>query len=153
MNRREAVTMMIAVLVPLPACASGVPSVAFDLDACEQCRMTISDRRYAAAATTAGGRTVRFDSLECLAAWIEDADEAPRALWVTDALAPGVLVPLAAVRFHRGAPGSTPMGMGFVAVRADAGSTPWDGAALTWDEVRAAVAREGLGGAAGHGGH
>lgn len=152
MNRREAVTLLLAALLPLPACAHGAPGIRFDLDGCEHCRMTISDRRYAAAATTAGGRTVRFDSIECLAAWVAGAAEAPRALWVTDAMAPGTLVALAAVRFHRGAPGSSPMGMGFIAVDAEQGTTPWDGPVLSWQDVTAAVATEGLGGS-GHGGH
>lgn len=152
MNRRDAVTVLLAVLLPLPACAQGAPEIRFDLDSCEHCRMTISDRRYAAAATTAGGRTVRFDSIECLAAWVAKAPEAPKALWVTDAMAPGTLVPLATVRFHRGAPGSSPMGMGFIAVGAERGSTPWDGPVLTWKDVTTAVATEGFGGHE-HGGH
>jgi copper chaperone NosL len=151
-NRRDAVTLLLAALLPLPACATGAPGISFDLDSCEHCRMTISDRRYAAAATTAGGRTVRFDSLECLAAWVAQAAEAPKALWVTDAMAPGTLVPLATVRFHRGAPGSSPMGMGFIAVGTTAGTTPWDGPVLAWNDVTSAVATEGLGGG-GHGGH
>jgi copper chaperone NosL len=153
MNRREAVTVLLAVLLPLPACAQGVPEITFDLDSCEHCRMTISDRRYAAALTTAGGRVVRFDSIECLAAWVTKATEAPKALWVTDAMAPGTLVALGTVRFHRGAPGSSPMGMGFIAVGMDRGTTPWDGPVLTWSDVTTAVATEGFGGGGGHAGH
>jgi len=152
-NRRDALTLLLAALLPLPACAQGAPSVSFDLDSCAHCRMTISDRRYAAAATTAGGRVMRFDSIECLAAWVAKAAEAPKALWVTDAMTPGVLVALATVRFHRGAPGSSPMGMGFIAVGADHGTTPWDGPVLTWNDVTAAVATEGLGGSTGHVAH
>ena len=154
MNRREAVTVLLAaVLLPLPACTQGTPSITFDLDSCEHCRMTISDRRYAAAATTAGGRVMRFDSIECLAAWVAKVADAPKALWVTDAMAPGALVALATVRFHRGAPGSSPMGMGFIAVAAHHGTTPWDGPVLSWSAVTAAVAAEGLGGSTGHGAH
>ena len=152
MNRRDAVIVLLAAMLPLPACAQGTPEITFDLDSCEHCRMTISDRRYAAAATTAGGRVMRFDSIECLAAWVAKATEAPTALWVTDAMAPGALVALASVRFHRGAPGSSPMGMGFVAVGAARGTTPWDGPVLRWSDVATAVATEGLGGG-GHGGH
>jgi copper chaperone NosL len=152
MNRRDAVTVLLAALLPLPGCAHGAPSVSFDLDSCEHCRMTISDRRYAAAATTSGGRVVRFDSIECLAAWLAKAAETPKALWVTDAVAPGTLVALTTVRFHRGAPGSSPMGMGFIAVGAERGTTPWDGPVLSWRDVTKAVATESMGGA-GRGGH
>lgn len=151
MTRRDAVTLLLAALLPLPACADGAPSIAFDLDACEHCRMTISDRRYAAAAATATGRTVRFDSLECLAAWLNAAEAPARTVWVTDAMAPGALVAIGAVRFLRGEPGSSPMGAGYIAVGTQHAATPWDGADLTWEALRAEVAAGGPG--AGHGGH
>lgn len=153
MTRREAVTLLLAAALPLPACADAIPGIVFDLDACEHCRMTISDRRFAAAAITATGRTVRFDSLECLASWVNGAAAPPRALWVSDAAAPGVLIPLATARLHRAAAGITPMGMGFVAVAASWGTTPWDGPVVAWDSVRALVARDGLTPRDPHGGH
>ena len=46
------------------------------------------------------------------------------------------------------------MGKGFVAVAKAAGPTDWDGPALTWDEVRATVAKEGMQTTTAHaGGH
>jgi hypothetical protein len=63
---------------------------------------------------------------------------------VADASAPGTLLPVAELRFHRTAAGKSPMGKGFVAVARTAGPTPWDGPVLSWVEVRAAVAREGM---------
>ena len=46
------------------------------------------------------------------------------------------------------------MGKGFVAVAKAAGRTDWDGPTLTWDEVRATVAKEGMQTTTAHaGGH
>lgn len=131
-------------LASLVACSPGSPEIAYDLDSCNFCRMTISDQRFGAAARSAGGRLMHFDSIECLAGWVAVQETPPRDVWVTDAMAPGVLVPVATVRFHRAAPGTSPMGRGFVAVGAHRTTTPWDGPVLSWAEVRAEVAREGV---------
>jgi copper chaperone NosL len=138
-----AVTAMIAVAT-LMSCAPAAPSVAWDVDECDFCRMTVSDRRFGAAAVTSGGRTVHFDSIECLAAWVDAQPASPRSIMIADAASPGTLLPVEALRFHRTAVGTSPMGKGFVAVARTAGVTPWDGAILSWDEVRAAVAQEGM---------
>jgi copper chaperone NosL len=144
MRRRTVVAAMLLAVLPLIGCADGPPEVALNLDSCEHCRMTISDPRFAAAATTSGGRTVRFDSIECLANWVNDHPDDWQKLWVTDATAPGTLLPIEGMRFHRGAEGSTPMGKGFAAVAATSAPDAWDGPVLTWTELRSAVASEGL---------
>jgi copper chaperone NosL len=151
MNRRELLILVGgATLAQLAGCTDGAPSITWDLDSCEHCRMTISDRRFGAAAVTSGGRTLRFDSLECLADWLATSDDNPRSLWGVDAAAAGVLLPLADLRFHRLSEGSSPMGMGYIAVAASRASTAWDGPELSWEQIEAAVhereARGTLGG-------
>ncbi|MBK9547988.1 MAG: hypothetical protein IPO52_02490 [Gemmatimonadetes bacterium] len=148
-----AATALVAVL-GLMSCAPSTPSMAWDVDNCDFCRMTVSDQRFGAAAITSGGRTLHFDSIECLAAWTDAQPEPPRGVWIADASAPGTLYPVAELRFHRTATGKSPMGKGFVAVAKAAGPTDWDGPALTWDEVRATVAKEGMQTTTAHaGGH
>ncbi len=144
MTRRTLVGGLCWAMLAVAGCAPSVPEMLWDTDACDYCRMTVSDRRFGAAAITSGGRTVHFDSIECLAAWVDAQPEPPRGLWLSDANAPGPLHPLAELRFHRTAAGKSPMGKGFVAVASSAGSTMWDGPVMTWDEVRAAVATEGM---------
>lgn len=159
MTRRELLHVTLAAMGTswVAGCGSGAPSLAYDVDECAFCRMTISDRRFGAAAKSANGRTERFDSIECLAGWVEAQPDAPRALWVTDAMVPGALVPISTVRFHRAAPGTTPMGRGYVAVTSTRGPTPWDGERLSWAEIRREVARDGVmpmpDSTALHGGH
>jgi len=142
-RQSAALTALIAV-AGLMSCAPAAPDITWDVDECDYCRMTVSDKRFGSAAVTANGRTVHFDSIECLAAWVDAQPSAPRAVVIADASAPGTLLPVAELRFHRTAVGKSPMGKGFVAVARSAGPTPWDGPVLTWVEVRAAVAREGM---------
>jgi copper chaperone NosL len=140
---------LLLLLGALVACGGGPPAIAYDSDNCDFCRMTISDRRFATAATTATGRTVHFDAVECLAGWVAAQDEAPRAVWVTDASHPGTLIPVADAEFYRASAGRSPMGNGYVALarsadRSAAGLEAAEGP-FTWQQVREAVAREGLG--------
>ena len=96
---------------------------------CDYCRMIVSDARYAAAAITSTGRTVRFDSVECLASWVATQEEAPRDMWVTDVTTPGVLIPVGSAVFHRDPAKGSPMGRGWQASAASgapAGAIGWD---------------------------
>lgn len=152
MTRREMLRRTGAVcgVAWLVGCADGPPSLTFDVDECTFCRMTISDPRFGAAARSATGRAERFDAIECLAGWVEEQQDPPRSLWVTDAMVPGELVPLATVRFHRVTKGSTPMGGGYVAVASTRGATPWDGERVTWAGIRREVATRQASPAVGH---
>lgn len=125
-------------LLGTTACRADIPQIAMDLDECRYCRMIISDARFAAAATTASGRTVRFDSIECLASWALAEDASPREMWVTDADRPGTLIPVEAAAFQRDALLATPMGKGWRAgTAADLATT-----GIGWDSLTAIVRAE-----------
>ena len=162
MTRRDAVLSLTAFAVaPLVGCRPGTPSIAFDADSCEACRMTISDRRFGAAARTEAGRIVRFDSIECLASWLNGASTPPQAVWVVDAMVPATLIALDDAVIHQ-ASIATPMSgesrrsekgearsEGFIAVARTHASTPWDGPAVSLDTVRAVVSRGWVGAGSG----
>ena len=143
-------SLALALVAAVLACAPRGPQpIAYGTESCDVCRMTISDQRFATAATTATGRTVRFDAVECLAGWVAAQDKAPRAVWVTDASHPGTLITVADAEFYRAGAGRSPMGNGYVALarsgdRSAAGLAAAEGP-FTWQQVRDAVAREGLG--------
>ena len=58
--------------------------------------MIVSDRRFGALVVTDHGRTLTFDSIECMRSFMAHAG-APvaRETWVVDASAPGTLVAVA----------------------------------------------------------
>jgi len=117
-----------ATLTLLVACAPGRPdAIAYGLDACAYCRMLIADGRFAAAIVTAHGRTVKFDSIECLLDYYHQAAAAHdvASVWVTDLRHPGTLIDATNARFINLGGGRTPMGRGWAAV-----ATARDAAAL-----------------------
>lgn len=129
----------------LQGCTSGgePPHIAFGRDACAFCRMTVSEPRFAAALVTAKGRTLVFDSVECLASYcVKSAREphagAARELWVSVGEKPGEMMPAERAYFGRVSNGSSPMGKGLMAE----GSPRRD--SLAWTQVLALVEREGL---------
>ena len=76
------------------ACASD-PSIAFGQAQCEECRMIVSDRRFGALMVTDHGRTLTFDSIECLRDFMaRTGSPKARETWVVDASVPGTLVAL-----------------------------------------------------------
>jgi copper chaperone NosL len=104
-----------AMLSLVVACAPGKPEpIAFDSDACTYCRMLISDGRFAAAIVTTLGRTVKFDSIECLVAYYRQASAAHdvASVWVSDYRHPGTLLDASTARFVDIGEGRTPMGVG-----------------------------------------
>jgi copper chaperone NosL len=129
-----------AMLLVVGACAarapSGPPEIRLGVDACEGCRMTISDARYAAAVAgelDGEPRVFAFDDIGCLARWeARTSAFAPRHRWVHDHSTGGWIDASVAV-FGRSTAWATPMGSGlaaFAEVRdAGAGASParWDG--------------------------
>jgi copper chaperone NosL len=97
------------------ACAPGQPErIAFDADVCTYCRMLISDGRFAATIVTVHGRTLKFDSIECLVAYYRQAAAAHdvASVWVSDVRHPGTLIDATTARFIDAGEVRAPMGAG-----------------------------------------
>lgn len=117
MNRRA--WIMAAVLVATAACgAHGPDPIAYGADTCGYCRMQIVDPRFGAELVTAKGRTVKFDSIDCLVAYYKQAAGAHdvASVWVSDVRHPGTLIDATRARFVDLGPGKAPMGRGWAAV-------------------------------------
>lgn len=143
MSRRAGFGTALLALTVVAACDGGPPAIAWGSDNCDFCRMTITDRRFGAAAITAGGRTVRFDAVECLVGWAAAQPAPPREFWVSDASHPGTLIPAGDADFYRLPDGRSPMGRGLIAAARGADPAllglPSTAPSLSWEEVRRAV--------------
>ncbi len=71
--------------------STGPVAVKWDRDACERCRMVLSDRRHAAQIRFTGpdgrSRVVKFDDLGCAMVWLQDKPwrgAAGTEFWVND---------------------------------------------------------------------
>ncbi len=54
----------------LSACSRGPEPVLYGKDACQHCKMTIMDKRFAAEIVTEKGKVYKFDSAECMAGYL-----------------------------------------------------------------------------------
>jgi len=71
--------------------ATGPTEVKWDRDACERCRMVLSDRKHSAQVRWLSegkrSRVLKFDDIGCAALWLEDKpwkSAATTEIWVTD---------------------------------------------------------------------
>ena len=136
----------------LAACTPAGPRpIAYGRDECAYCRMVVSDPRFGAALVTSIGRTIVFDSVECLASWYtlsrgDGGREVARTLWVSDFNHPGTLLEASRARYLRVPGPASPMGKGLLAIASngDARLVPGGGETFGWAEVVAIVRREGL---------
>lgn len=125
MTRRHA--LRTAALVLVAACApNGPDAILYGVDVCSFCKMQIAERRFAAEVVTKHGKTVKFDSIECLLSYLHDGKTGDaKAVWVSDFRNPGTMLDASQARFFDLGPGRAPMGRGWVAV-----ATARDAAAL-----------------------
>ncbi len=77
--------MMFAFLLACTRDPSAPPTVNYDLDACTDCGMLVSDPAYAAALVTKDGKTLVFDDPGCLFHYMVTQAPAVSAMWFHDA--------------------------------------------------------------------
>jgi copper chaperone NosL len=103
----------VSALIMLGACTGGRPApIAYDADTCTRCHMQISDRHFAAVLVTRHGRSLKFDSIDCLRAYYAAPGVAAdvASIWVADFAHPGVLIPAERAKYFDVGASRSPMG-------------------------------------------
>lgn len=121
------------------ACAAN-PQIVFGTAACVECRMIVSDRRFGAALLTRTGKTLPFDSVDCLLEYLRsNPGTGMRSVWVVDAVARGTLVPAESALFVRDGALRPPMGgiVSFASAEAARRASTAASVTLTWSELNA----------------
>lgn len=115
--RSAAALAATALVASVLGCAPAGPRpIALNEDTCTQCRMTIVDARFGGEAITKNGRTMTFDSIECLVSWARTAPAGTvKSIHVIDLQHPGTFVPAETAGFLRGALINSPMAGGIAA--------------------------------------
>lgn len=132
----------IAFIALLAACtAPGPRAIVYDADACAECRMQISDRRFGAEIVMRTGKVVEFDAVECLLDYERRAGKAGiQSVWVTDFRRPATLIPAERARFVQVSGGNSPMGRGILATATDDGArglrSMYGGTVKQWSELQ-----------------
>ena len=91
--------------------------------------MIVSDRRFGAVLVTSTGKSLPFDSVDCLLEYLQSHPQQDRAdAWVVDAGAPGTLLPATQAMYVVDGALRPPMG----STVAYAGARSSDGRSLSW---------------------
>jgi len=133
----------------LISCSAKQSPIQFGTDACDYCRMTISDEQYGSEIVTVKGRVYKYDAVECMAAAIiaGNIDEDTVKFYLTiDHANPTVLVDATTAVYLRSPSLRSPMGMNLTSFAqhedATETATRHPGKLLTWDETKQLVGDE-----------
>jgi copper chaperone NosL len=148
MTNRARALLTVLLLGVTPACRPATPRpILLGAEPCGHCHMTISDPRFTAEAITASGRTIAFDDVGCLAAWLGENSAPIASSWVASFVEPQAWLAADSAVYLRSDSLRTPMGSGLAALRpgheADSVRAALGGTLLRWGEVLASPTRHG----------
>ncbi len=99
--------------------SSGSVPIKYNTDACDFCKMTISESRYATELITTKGRAYKFDDLSCMLHYMkENADVKNKSYYVGDFLQQNILIEATSAFFVKHDSFRSPMGGNTVAFAA-----------------------------------
>ena len=105
------VAILLTALIFTACGNSGPEPINYNKDACEFCKMSISENRFAAEIITVKGRVYKFDDLQCLLQYDADNKEIPvKNYYVSSFLEDGKLIDAATALFIKHESMRSPMG-------------------------------------------
>lgn len=122
-HRRVAGATVAALVVALllSGCSAPKPAkVVIGQDSCAMCNMVISDARFATQVVTKTGKAYKFDSIECMVAFLIDGTvpkDQIHSAWVSDYLNPGTWLKAEDARYLQSVKVRSPMGLNLSAFK------------------------------------
>ena len=130
------------VILVFVACSVGPEKINYGEDHCVNCEMTIMDKRYGTEIVTAKGKVYKFDSVECLAEFLNGDkinNQEVKLVLVTPFNYPEVLVDANTSQILHCKDLPSPMGKYLTAFKDEAEATPFreqfGGALYSWDTL------------------
>ena len=102
------------VLLLLSSCSKEPVPIHFNEDECAYCRMIISDKRYGGELMTNKGKAYKFDSIECLSAYVQEQKPGSKDIYrllIIDFYMPEVLIDVEQAWFLHSDLLKSPMGL------------------------------------------
>lgn len=133
---------ILAIAVLFSSCTNTTPQpVLLNKDACDFCKMTISDGRFVAELITRNGRVYKFDDMGCMLHYVkEKGDENIRKFYVADFKKNNVLADATTAWFIQNEALKSPMGGNIAAfpVKDDAvkEAAGYQAAVLDWEQLK-----------------
>ncbi len=114
------VAALVAALL-LSGCSAPKPAkVVIGQDSCAMCNMVISDARFASQVLTKTGKAYKFDSIECMVAFLVEGtvpQDQIHSAWVSDYLNPGTWLKAEDARYLQSVQVRSPMGLNLSAFK------------------------------------
>ena len=141
--QRSRIHLAMAVLsLCIMACEPQVRPIDYGQDACDYCRMSIVEDHYGSELLTTKGKAYKFDSIECLAAFVLKERVPPKlvyGLYFTDVEQAGILVAREGLHFVQAKKLKSPMGLNLSAYAsaetAASVAELYFGSVMSWGEV------------------
>lgn len=137
------------VVLLLTACSRGPEPIRYGSDQCVHCKMMITERAFAAEIITAKGKALKFDAIECMAAYITEDPEINKSQvrrWVHDFSEPDAWIQAEEALFVQSKKIKSPMGLSLLAFgdeeTLETHLKSYDGTRMTWSEIEDLVRRE-----------
>ncbi len=131
----------------LVSCQTEPVPIAYGLDECDNCKMTISDPKYGAELISGKGKVFKFDSIECLADYSNKVESGTiGSLWVTDFSNPENFINAKEAFYLKSNKLRSPMGLNLSAfknsVDLEKVINEFSGHKISWDELLKFVSEE-----------
>ncbi len=129
------------------SCQKAPEPISYGNDACDNCKMTISDPKFGAELITNKGKIYKFDSIECLSAFYSSMkEEEIHSGWATGYLTPEKFISTNNAFFLVSEKLKSPMGLNISAfadqTSLDKIKAEYGGKVLSWKDVRSYVKNE-----------
>lgn len=142
MKTIQATILMTVLLLFITACSQEPATIHYGSDECQHCKMMITDNRFAAQLVTEKGKALKFDAIECLAAYKENNSKELKAakLWVSNYESPGEWLAVPKAQFVKSEVINSPMGASLLALPSEDAAISHiqekPGELLSWEEVK-----------------
>ncbi len=124
------------------SCSKKPEAIRYGSDNCAYCKMMITDQRYGSEVVSQTGKNYKFDSIECMAAYIltkKIPSEQIYSLWVTNFGVPKQLIKAKPAVYLRSKDLHSPMGLNLSAFKskelAEKVQRLYTGELMSWDDV------------------
>ncbi|MDX1640652.1 MAG: nitrous oxide reductase accessory protein NosL [Balneolaceae bacterium] len=102
----------------MSACSQKPAEIHYGSDECEYCKMMIHDNRFASQIITETGKSIKFDAIECMAAYTTDhkSELNEAKYWVSDFSSPDSWVEISEATIIQSEVIKSPMGASLLAI-------------------------------------
>jgi len=139
------------ILLIIAGCSKEPVPIHFGEDGCSYCRMLISDQRYGGELLTDKGKPYKFDSIECMAAYILKEKEGSKniqSIWTIDFEIPETFIDAKQSWYLQSDSLRSPMGLNLSSYydqsHAQGARNLHTGKIVRWQEVKNIVKKEWL---------